>query len=74
MRVSLAQPNTALAKGIAALQTKPVLHGNNGSTLKVTMVLAMLNWLGVKSPVLQLELDKSTQNGRNSNQAGQPAN
>jgi transposase InsO family protein len=39
---------TALAEGIATLSTKPVLHGDNGSTLKATTVLAMLNWLGVK--------------------------
>ncbi len=39
---------TALAEGIAALDTKPVLHGDNGSTLKATSVLAMLHWLGVK--------------------------
>jgi len=39
---------TALAEGIAALTNKPVLHGDNGSTLKATTVLAMLNWLGVK--------------------------
>src|SRR5438105_2262914 len=39
---------TALAEGIAALKTKPVLHGDNGSTLKATTVLAMLHWLGVK--------------------------
>jgi len=39
---------TALAEGIAALDAKPVLHGDNGSTLKATTVLAMLNWLGVK--------------------------
>ena len=39
---------TALAEGIAMLATKPVLHGDNGSTLKATTVLAMLNWLGVK--------------------------
>ena len=39
---------TALAEGIAALSDKPVLHGDNGSTLKATTVLAMLNWLGVK--------------------------
>ena len=39
---------TALAEGIAALETKPVLHGDNGSTLKATTVLAMLHWLGVK--------------------------
>jgi len=39
---------TALAEGIAAMGTKPVLHGDNGSTVKATTVLAMLNWLGVK--------------------------
>ena len=39
---------TALAEGIAGMDTKPVLHGDNGSTLKATTVLAMLNWLGVK--------------------------
>lgn len=39
---------TALAEGIAALVVKPVLHGDNGATLKATTVLAMLNWLGVK--------------------------
>jgi len=39
---------TALAEGIAALSTKPVLHGDNGSTLKATSVLAMLHWLGLK--------------------------
>jgi len=39
---------TALAEGIHALAAKPVLHGDNGSTLKATTVLAMLHWLGVK--------------------------
>ncbi len=39
---------TALAEGIANMLTKPVLHGDNGSTLKATTVLAMLYWLGVK--------------------------
>ncbi len=39
---------TALAEGIHALGDKPVLHGDNGATLKATSVLAMLNWLGVK--------------------------
>jgi putative transposase len=39
---------TALSEGIAALQTRPVLHGDNGATLKATTVLAMLHWLGVK--------------------------
>ena len=38
---------TALAEGIAAMLTKPVLHGDNGATLKATTVLAMLQWLGV---------------------------
>ena len=38
----------ALAEGIAAGLSKPVLHGDNGATLKATTVLAMLNWLGVK--------------------------
>lgn len=37
----------ALAEGIHALATKPVLHGDNGATLKATSVLAMLHWLGV---------------------------
>ncbi len=39
---------TALAESIATMDTKPVLHGDNGSTLKATTVLAMLQWLGVK--------------------------
>jgi len=39
---------TALSEGIAALDAKPVLHGDNGATLKATTVLAMLYWLGVK--------------------------
>jgi transposase InsO family protein len=39
---------TALAEGIAARPRPPVLHGDNGATLKATTVLAMLNWLGVK--------------------------
>jgi transposase InsO family protein len=39
---------TALAEGIATEGTKPVLHGDNGSTLKATTVLAMLYWLGIK--------------------------
>ena len=38
---------TALAEGIHAMEHKPVLHGDNGATLKAT-VLAMLHWLGVK--------------------------
>jgi transposase InsO family protein len=39
---------TALSEGIHAMLAKPVLHGDNGSTLKATTVLAMLHWLGVK--------------------------
>ena len=38
---------TALSEGIAAMLTKPVLHGDNGSTLKATTVLAMLQWLNI---------------------------
>jgi putative transposase len=37
---------TALSEGIA-VGTKPVLHGDNGSTLKATTVIAMLHWLGI---------------------------
>lgn len=37
----------ALAEGIHAAVTKPVLHGDNGQALKATTVLAMLQWLGV---------------------------
>jgi hypothetical protein len=33
---------TALAEGLHALAEKPVLHGDNGSTLKATTVLAMM--------------------------------
>lgn len=41
---------TALAEGIHAVprEQRPVLHGDNGATLKATTVLAMLWWLGVK--------------------------
>jgi putative transposase len=41
---------TALAEGIHAAprDKRPVLHGDNGATLKATTVLAMLWWLGVK--------------------------
>ena len=38
---------TALAGGIAKRNDKPVLHGDNGSTLLATTVLAMLYWLGI---------------------------
>jgi len=39
---------TVLAEGVHCEETKPVLHGDNGSTLKATTVLAMLHWLGIK--------------------------
>lgn len=39
---------TALSEEIALLAAKPLLHGDNGSTLKATTVLAMLNWLGIE--------------------------
>ncbi|AWB32595.1 IS3 family transposase [Orrella marina] len=39
---------TALAEGVHAMLEKPVMHGDNGSTLKATSVLAMLNWLGIE--------------------------
>ncbi len=39
---------TALAEGIHGLHDKPVLHGDNGATLKATTVLPMLHWPGVK--------------------------
>ena len=39
---------TALAEGVHARSTRPVLHGDNGATVKATTVLAMLHWLGIK--------------------------
>jgi putative transposase len=39
---------TALVEGIHAMPARPVLHGDNGATLKATTVLAMLHWLGIK--------------------------
>lgn len=40
---------TALAEGVHALPARPVLHGDNGATFKATTVLAMLNWLGIRT-------------------------
>lgn len=37
----------ALAEGIQAAVRKPVLHGDNGASLKSTSVLAMLQWLQI---------------------------
>jgi putative transposase len=39
---------TALAEAVHAMPVKPVLHGDNGATLKGTTVLAMLHWLGIE--------------------------
>ena len=39
---------TALAESVHAGSVKPVLHGDNGATLKGTTVLAMLYWLGIE--------------------------
>jgi transposase InsO family protein len=38
---------TTLSEGVHAASVKPVLHGDNGATLKATTVLAMLHWLGI---------------------------
>lgn len=38
---------TALAEGVHEMPNRPVLHGDNGATLKATTVLAMLQWLGI---------------------------
>lgn len=39
---------TALSEGIHLKQAKPVLHGDNGATVKSTTVVAMLHWLGIE--------------------------
>jgi putative transposase len=38
---------TALAEGIHARPLRPVLHGDNGPSVKATTVAAMLHWLGI---------------------------
>jgi len=38
----------ALSEGLHTRARKPVLHGDNGATMKATTVLAMLHWLGIK--------------------------
>ncbi len=43
---------TALAEGVHAMALRPVLHGDNGASLKATTVLAMLHWLGIKPSLL----------------------
>ena len=39
----------ALAEDLHALDYMPVLHGNNGATIKATTVLAMMHWLGLRA-------------------------
>ena len=39
---------TALTEDVHAMPAKPVLHGDNGATVKATTVLAMLHWLGIE--------------------------
>jgi putative transposase len=39
---------TALTEDVHAMPVRPVLHGDNGATLKATTVLAMLHWLGIE--------------------------
>ena len=39
---------TALTEGVHAMPVRPVLHGDNGATLKATTILAMLHWLGIE--------------------------
>jgi transposase InsO family protein len=38
---------TALSEGLPELPLKPILHGDNGPTIKATTVRAMLQWLGI---------------------------
>jgi putative transposase len=46
--VLLLRRRTTLVESTVVMNTQPVLHGDNGSTLWATTVLAMLWWLGVK--------------------------
>lgn len=39
---------TALSEDIHTLPNKPIIHGDNGPTIKATTVLAMMHWLGLK--------------------------
>ena len=40
---------TALAEGVHGMAEKPVLHGDNGSTVKKGTVITTLQWLGIKA-------------------------
>jgi hypothetical protein len=48
----------ALAEGVHAMPVKPVLHGDNGATLKGTTVLAMLYWLGIEPSYSRLIMSR----------------
>lgn len=39
----------SLSEGIEVVMEKPVLHGDNGSILRATTVLAMCYWLGIRT-------------------------
>ena len=45
-----------LAEGVHGASAKPVLHGDNGATLKATTVLAMLHWLGIEPSYSRLRV------------------
>jgi hypothetical protein len=55
---------TALAEDLHTLDHKSVLHGDNGSTLKATTVLAMMHWLGLESLVLPPARQRAGSAGR----------
>jgi transposase InsO family protein len=40
---------TALVESLHTLNYMPVLHGENGATLKATTMLAMMRWLGLRA-------------------------
>ena len=42
---------TALAEGIHPRTQRPVLHGDNGSSVKGTTVPAVLSWRGIAPPL-----------------------
>ena len=47
---------TALTEDIHAMAARPVLHGDNGATLKATTVIAMLHWLGIEPSCSRLRV------------------
>ncbi len=46
----------SLAAVVAMVESSkwPVLHGDNGATIKSTTVIAMFHWLGIKPETLEL--------------------